>query len=218
MSCLCLLDSRASCLCLGGSCRSWTAIKSRAQSVLHSIQCVSKGCCCEFLACQQANVCGPQGAQRAGLQHCRLLPAFHAAGQSAVQESVASTLLQPAITAETGRASDVRGVYSRGLWTLPATTGCALQHCSQLSVSLSAVHDAVKGAVGHAVDHAEAKSSSGHQETVREVGAPCVGGACCSPRRLCACVSTWGAMRASLHGGITDSTVGVQGRSGASLH
>ena len=35
---------------------------------------------------------------------------------------------------------------------------------------LSAVHDAVKGAVGHAVDHAEAKGSSGHQETVREVG------------------------------------------------
>lgn len=31
-----------------------------------------------------------------------------------------------------------------------------------------AVHDAVKGAVGHAVDHAEAKASSGHQETVRE--------------------------------------------------
>ena len=35
---------------------------------------------------------------------------------------------------------------------------------------LSAVHDAVKGAVGHAVDHAEAKASGGHQETVREVG------------------------------------------------
>ena len=35
---------------------------------------------------------------------------------------------------------------------------------------MSAVHDAVKGAVGHAVDHAEAKASSGSQETVREVG------------------------------------------------